>query len=206
MGELTALLLILITMGLVGYGLSRLASVDSATANLHKGPDNDTPPSRSDETTDAGTSALANEALIEQVNRCLPQTQCAQCGYPGCRPYAQAIINDNSPINQCPPGGEPLIAELANLLGTEPLPLDLEKGETKPAQVAFIVERDCIGCTLCIAACPVDAIVGASRYMHTVIAEHCTGCELCLPPCPVDCIELHAVTQPLQRWQWPKPA
>ena len=214
MGELLILALVLVAMGSVGYGLSRLATIDGAkrvkvnpdnrnsSDNVADASEHSMPSQASDE---IATDAQANELLIEKVNRCLPQTQCAQCGYPGCRPYAQAIINDNTPINQCPPGGESLIVELASLLGTEPLPLDNEKGETKPAQVALIVERDCIGCALCIAACPVDAIVGASRYMHTVIAEHCTGCELCLPPCPVDCIELHAAAQPLQRWQWPKP-
>ena len=98
-----------------------------------------------------------------------------------------------------------MIEELATLLGVEALPLDKDKGQTKPAQVAVIVEPDCIGCALCLPACPVDAIVGASRFMHTVIADQCTGCELCLPPCPVDCIELHPLEQTLHRWQWPKP-
>lgn len=149
---------------------------------------------------------IAIAALIEEVNKRLPQTQCAQCGHPGCRPYAQAIVVDHAAINQCPPGGEALIEELAEFLGTKVLPLDSNKGESKPAQTALIIEPDCIGCALCINACPVDAIVGASRYMHTVITDQCTGCELCLPPCPVDCIELHPIELPLHRWQWPKPA
>lgn len=146
------------------------------------------------------------ESLIESVNQKLPQTQCAQCGYPGCRPYANAIIKDDAPINQCPPGGQALIENLAEYLGKEIIPLDEERGENKPPQVVKIVEADCIGCTLCILACPVDAIVGASRLMHTVIGEHCTGCELCIPPCPVDCIELVPINIPLKRWHWPNPS
>jgi len=146
------------------------------------------------------------EQLIERVNACLPQTQCAQCGHPGCRPYATAIINDDAPINQCPPGGDALIHELADLLGKQFMPLDAERGETKPPQVAVIDEPLCIGCTLCIAACPVDAIVGASKLMHTVVIDQCTGCELCLPPCPVDCISLVPADDSLAHWHWPKPA
>jgi len=145
------------------------------------------------------------EQLIEAVNTKLPQTQCAQCGYPGCRPYATAIVENDVAINQCPPGGDSLIAELAELLGKPPLPLDSERGDTKPPQVAFIDEAACIGCVLCISACPVDAIVGAAKYMHTVISDQCTGCELCVPPCPVDCIELRQVDLPLSQWRWPKP-
>jgi len=133
------------------------------------------------------------EALIESVNALLPQTQCAQCGFPGCRPYAEAIINKQQPINQCPPGGDATIVQLAQLLGSEPTPLDQTLMPHKSAQVAFIQEENCIGCVLCIQACPVDAIVGANRFMHTVISDECTGCELCLPPCPVDCIELRAI-------------
>ncbi len=144
--------------------------------------------------------------LIEAVNAVLPQTQCAQCGYPGCRPYAQAIIKNDEPINRCPPGGEQTIEQLSTLLGTPVLALDTSCGQQKPEQVAVIKEDICIGCTLCIVACPVDAIVGAAKLMHTVIADECTGCELCIPPCPVDCIDLIQPEQTAASWQWPKPA
>jgi len=145
-------------------------------------------------------------ALIEKVNAALPQTQCAQCGYPGCRPYATAIIEQHELINRCPPGGEKTIADLSKLLGTPELALNTNCGTEKPALVAVIDESVCIGCTLCISACPVDAIVGAAKLMHTVISDECTGCELCLPPCPVDCIDLHTPTLTAGRWQWPRPA
>ena len=129
-------------------------------------------------------------SLTEQINAVLPQTQCAQCGYPGCRPYAQAIADGQADINQCPPGGEEGVRALAELLGVAPKPLDTSHGEHKPPILAVIDEQRCIGCTLCIQACPVDAIIGAPKLMHTVIESECTGCELCLPPCPVDCIDL----------------
>lgn len=134
--------------------------------------------------------ASDNESLVDRIDKLLPQTQCAQCGYPGCRPYAQAIASGNANIDQCPPGGAECIAELATLLDREIIPLNTEFGVQKPAAIAVIREAECIGCTLCIKACPVDAIVGSARLMHTVITDHCTGCELCLPPCPVDCIDL----------------
>lgn len=193
-----SLALAVLIMAAAGYALTRMAEPASAP----RAPADDTQTSAASDTKPFQQS---DEQLIEEINRRLPQTQCAQCGHPGCRPYAEAIIRQQSPINQCPPGGEALIEELASLLGVDAIPLDEEKGQTKPAQVAVIIEPDCIGCALCLAACPVDAIVGASRYMHTVIADQCTGCELCLPPCPVDCIELQAAEQPLHRWQWPKP-
>ena len=126
--------------------------------------------------------------LAGTIDALLPQTQCALCGHPGCRPYAEAVAGGSANINQCPPGGDEGIRDLADLLGVPPKPLNTEFGVHKPASVAFIVEEDCIGCTKCIAACPVDAILGASKFMHTVIASECTGCELCIAPCPVDCI------------------
>jgi Na+-translocating ferredoxin:NAD+ oxidoreductase subunit B len=126
--------------------------------------------------------------IIDQINALLPQTQCGRCGFNGCRPYAEAIAEGFADINQCPPGGDEGIIDLANLLNTQPKPLNTKFGEHKAKQVAFIVEQDCIGCVKCIAACPVDAILGAAKFMHTVIASECTGCELCVAPCPVDCI------------------
>ena len=129
--------------------------------------------------------------LVEQIQRELPQTQCGQCGFAGCRPYAEALARGEADIDQCPPGGDAGARALAALLGRPAKPVNPAYGVHKPPQVAWVREADCIGCTKCIQACPVDAIVGASKLMHTVIAELCTGCELCLPPCPVDCIELH---------------
>ena len=128
--------------------------------------------------------------LAERIDALLPQTQCEQCGFHGCRPYAEAMARSEAPINRCPPGGAAGIAKLAALLGTPVLPLDPAHGVEKPRTLARIVEADCIGCTKCIQACPVDAIVGAAKLMHTVLSDHCTGCELCVPACPVDCIVL----------------
>ena len=139
-------------------------------------------------------------SLITLINSQLPQTQCAQCGYPGCKPYAEAIA-DGEAINRCPPGGEQTITTLANLLGREPLALNDECGEFTPPMLAVIREEECIGCTLCIAACPVDAIVGAHQLMHTVIASDCTGCDLCVAPCPVDCIDMLPRRKPLTQWE-----
>jgi len=136
--------------------------------------------------------------LSQQINGLLPQTQCGQCGFKGCRPYAEAIAEGKADIDQCPPGGEAGIAALAGLLGISAKPLNPAFGVHKPRQVAVIVEQDCIGCVKCIVACPVDAIVGAAKYMHTVIADECTGCELCVAPCPVDCI----VMQPVDELAW----
>jgi len=138
--------------------------------------------------------------LSDAIDALLPQTQCTRCGYPTCRDYAQAIAGGNADINQCPPGGADGIAALATLLGHVGKPLDPACGVEAPPVVAFIDEDTCIGCTKCIQACPVDAIVGAAKRMHTVIADECTGCELCIPPCPVDCITLVPIADaPLTR-------
>lgn len=128
--------------------------------------------------------------LADRIDALLPQTQCEQCGYHGCRPYAEAIARGEAEINQCPPGGAAGIAKLAALLGRPPLSLNPAHGVEKPRMLARVIEADCIGCTKCIQACPVDAIVGAAKLMHTVITDDCTGCELCVPACPVDCIVL----------------
>ena len=143
------------------------------------------------------------DPIADQVESLLPQTQCGQCGYPGCRPYAEAIANGDD-INKCPPGGEAIIAALADLLGVEAKPLDAVE-ESVPS-VAYIREDECIGCTKCIQACPVDAILGSAKHMHTVIASECTGCDLCVEPCPVDCIEMRPIETTLQTWHWDKPA
>jgi electron transport complex protein RnfB len=137
--------------------------------------------------------------LADRIDALLPQTQCTKCGFAGCRPYAEAIAAGRAEINQCPPGGEAGIARLAALLGRPPLPLNPAHGVIQPLRVAAIDEARCIGCTLCIQACPVDAIVGAPKLMHTVLASACTGCDLCLPPCPMDCIEMVPV-QPPRIW------
>lgn len=144
-----------------------------------------------------------SEPLVDLIDQALPQSQCAKCGYPGCRPYAEAIAS-GAPINLCPPGGEQLIETLANLLGQEVTALDVRL-ESESTQIARINETLCIGCALCLPACPVDAIVGAPRFMHTVISEACTGCELCLPPCPVDCITIEPTQHEEERWSWPAP-
>jgi electron transport complex protein RnfB len=136
--------------------------------------------------------------IVEQINAILPQTQCGQCNYPGCKPYAEAIANGEAPINQCPPGGQEGIKKLAELLDVEMLELNPENGAEEADQVVEIVEADCIGCTKCIQVCPVDAIVGAAKQMHTVILDECTGCDLCIPACPVDCIITIAAPLPAQ--------
>jgi len=151
-------------------------------------------------------SATPDPALVAAIDALLPQTQCTRCGYPACRPYAEAIANGEAALNRCPPGGAETIARLAVLLDRPALPLDADCGVELPAAtVARVVEADCIGCTKCIQACPVDAIVGAANLMHVVITEDCTGCELCLPPCPVDCIVIEpAPALPLPREQAPQ--
>lgn len=131
-----------------------------------------------------------DDDAVAQVERALPRIQCAQCGFPGCRPYAEAIVAGRADINRCPPGGDSTIRALAEMLGRDPRPLDPSLGGASMDRVARIDEALCIGCNLCARACPVDAIVGIPQTMHTVLARYCTGCELCLAPCPVDCIEL----------------
>lgn len=148
---------------------------------------------------------VQSDPVVDQIDALLPQTQCGQCNFPGCRPYAQAIAAGEAEINQCPPGGEAGIQALADLLGREAIPLNPENGQEEPRRVALIDEARCIGCTLCIQACPVDAILGAAKQMHTVIEAECTGCDLCLPPCPVDCIDMVAPTPRPGTWNWPDP-
>lgn len=133
-------------------------------------------------------ATVAVQALVNKIDALLPQTQCTQCGYNGCLPYAEAIAAGHADINQCPPGGDACIRALSTLLQRPYMPLNKKHGVTQPLAIAVIEENICIGCTLCIKACPVDAIIGATKQMHTVINSECTGCELCLPPCPVDCI------------------
>lgn len=142
------------------------------------------------------------DPIADQVEELLPQTQCGQCGYPGCRPYAEAIASGDE-INKCPPGGEATITALADLLGVEAKPLDAD--EQAVPSVAYIREDECIGCTKCLQACPVDAILGAAKHMHTVIVSECTGCDLCVEPCPVDCIEMRPIATTVQSWHWDRP-
>lgn len=144
--------------------------------------------------------------IVDQIDIILPQTQCGQCGYPGCKPYAQAIV-DGDAINKCPPGGQSTINALADLLDVDAPQLNEEHGvESVVKTVAYIREDECIGCTKCIQACPVDAILGAAKQMHTVIVDECTGCDLCVEPCPVDCIDMIPVETSLKGWAWELPA
>ena len=147
---------------------------------------------------------IEGDPVADQIDSLLPQTQCGQCGHPGCRPYAEAIAAGEDEINKCAPGGEETIIALADLLGRDPIPMD-ESIEERPPSVAYIRENECIGCTLCIQACPVDAILGAAKQMHTVIESECTGCELCLPPCPVECIVMEPISSTYESWSWPYP-
>jgi Na+-translocating ferredoxin:NAD+ oxidoreductase subunit B len=140
------------------------------------------------------------QTLADRIEDLLPQTQCTKCGYPACRPYAEAVASGEANYNQCPPGGAEGITRLAALLGKPVIPLNSANGVERPRPVAVIDEQVCIGCTLCMQACPVDAIVGAPKQMHTVLAERCTGCDLCVPPCPVDCIAMPPVTGEATGW------
>ena len=151
-----------------------------------------------------GPSPSALQKIAAQIDAALPQTQCTRCGYPDCAAYAQAIAYDAAPINQCPPGGAQGVARLAAITGRPALPLSAAHGLEGPRAVAVIDEAWCIGCTLCIKACPTDAIVGSNKMMHTVIEPYCTGCELCIPVCPVDCIALENVSGAATGWAaWP---
>ena len=143
--------------------------------------------------------------IVDQINEILPQTQCGQCGYPGCRPYAEAIANGDA-INKCPPGGQATVNALADLLDMEPQTLDAGADEVPVTRVAYIREAECIGCTKCLQACPVDAILGAAKQMHTVLADECTGCDLCVDPCPVECIDMRPVAVTARTWSWPLPS
>ncbi len=148
---------------------------------------------------------VEGDPIVDKIDALLPQTQCGQCGYPGCRPYAAAIAAEESEINLCPPGGEVTMIALADLLGKDPVALNDAVLDEPEKAVAIIDEHACIGCTLCIQACPVDAILGAAKQMHTVIADECTGCALCLPPCPVECISMEPVTVDTENWKWSFP-
>lgn len=150
--------------------------------------------------------SLPPSSLADRIEDLLPQTQCTKCGYPACRPYAEAIADGSANYNQCPPGGAEGVARLAALLGKPVIPINPENGAERERPVAFIDEVACIGCTLCIQACPVDAIVGAAKQMHTVVTSLCTGCDLCVAPCPVDCIAMIPVTPGQTGWQaWSQP-
>ncbi|WP_448566089.1 electron transport complex subunit RsxB [Thalassotalea ganghwensis] len=144
---------------------------------------------------------VEGDPLAEQIDALLPQTQCGQCGYPGCKPYADAVANGEA-INKCAPGGEETIKKIADLMGVEAQPLDESHEADNSPKVAFIIEEDCIGCTKCIQACPVDAIIGTTKQMHTVITDECTGCDLCVAPCPTDCIVMKPIAVSPRNWQW----
>ena len=147
----------------------------------------------------------SSKAHIDAIDDWLPQTQCTQCSYPRCRDYASAIATGEADINQCPPGGDVTIRGLASLLGKIGKPLNTEYGEHRSKTVAVIDEDRCIGCVMCIKACPTDAIIGMAKHMHTVFTQDCTGCELCIEPCPVDCIDLvPAQSNPDLSWRWPE--
>lgn len=143
--------------------------------------------------------------LVEQVAAILPNTQCGQCGYPGCAPYADAVANGQAAPNLCVPGGNPVAQGIADLLGVEFQPVGGAESGPKPKQVALIDENRCIGCTACMKVCPPDAIVGAGKQMHTVLAQYCTGCELCVPACPVDCIAMVTLGEDVASWKWKYP-
>ncbi|NDL63111.1 electron transport complex subunit RsxB [Acerihabitans arboris] len=146
---------------------------------------------------------VEGDPLAGQIDALLPQSQCAQCGYPGCRPYAEAVAGQGEKINKCVPGGEQAMLKIAALMNIDPQPLGDDGAAAQPvATVAWIDEGNCIGCTKCIQACPVDAIIGATRAVHTVVSDLCTGCDLCVAPCPTNCIEMRPVAMSTENWKW----
>ena len=147
---------------------------------------------------------VEGDPVADQIEGLLPQMQCGQCGYPGCRQYAEAVASGESEINQCLPGGDNTVAALADLLGRDARPIESDRANTG-RQVAVVDEAWCVGCTLCTQACPVDAVVGAAKHMHTILVSECTGCELCVDPCPVACIRMVSLKEDLKTWRWPAP-
>ncbi len=148
---------------------------------------------------------IEGNPVADQIDKILPQTQCGQCGYPGCRPYADALAEGGSEVNLCIPGGNEVMLQISEITGLEPKEMDEVVDDNKPKELAHINEDLCIGCTLCIRECPVDAILGATKLMHTVIEKECTGCEKCVPVCPVDCIDMQPVPLTMRNWKWPEP-
>ncbi|HCS13646.1 MAG: electron transport complex subunit RsxB [Zetaproteobacteria bacterium CG06_land_8_20_14_3_00_59_53] len=145
---------------------------------------------------------VEGDPMMERIDAVLPQTQCGQCGYPGCKPYATAVASGEADVNKCVPGGERAMLAIADLMGVPPKEVE---EEAAPPMLAYIREDECIGCTLCIKACPVDAIIGAPKQYHTVVESHCTGCTLCVEPCPVDCIDMLSKPEVLEEWTWSAP-